>query len=175
MNRNEIIYWRDKYDRDEDQYDTGLEEKLRKKFSTSECATKHDIEEIIGWKFQGRLKGRRNLNLARITDLDEWVIESITKLAFQVDGDRLKLKLLTAMDGVGLSVASVILAFHDPERYGVLDFHAWHGLFATDKKIFTEGDCLRFLEKLREKAAFVDLPCRDIEKAYFKRDLDGKS
>jgi hypothetical protein len=34
---------------------------------------------------------------------------------------------------------------------------------------------LRFLEKLREKAAFVGLPCRDIEKAYFKRDLDGKS
>lgn len=173
VNRKEIIYWRDKYNNEARQYVTGLEEELREKFRKYGKASKEDIQRIIRWKFQGRLTGRQKMNLARTDKVDGRIIEKVTELAFEVSGDRLRLKLLTVLDGVGYSVASVILTFLDPMNYGVLDFHAWHGLFKEDKKIFIEKDCLRFLDKLRKESQQVGLPCRDIEKAAFKKDLDG--
>jgi len=174
MNRDEIISWQDKYDREEDKYVTGTEEELGRKFKENRHATKEDLEKIIKWKFQGRLTGRQKMNLTRINRVEDWVIRKITGLAFEMPTDKLKLKVLTAIDGVGASVASVILTFYDPDNYGVLDFHAWHGLYNNDKKIFIEQDCLRYFKDLRVKAREVGLPCRDVEKALFKKDLDSR-
>lgn len=173
MNREEIIFWRDKYDREEDKYVTGTEEELRPKFRENRHATKEDLEKIIKWKFQGRLTGRKQMNLKRLKNVEGWIVEKITGLAFDMPDDRLKLKLLTCIDGVGTSVASVILTFNDPENYGVLDFHVWHGLYNNDKKVFNEKDCLKYFKDLRAKAREVGLPCRDVEKAIFKKDLDS--
>lgn len=172
MDCDEIIFWRDKYDQEEDRYNKGIEEELRAKFRENGCATKQDLEKVIKWKFQGRLEGRQKMNLARLKRVEDWVIQKITSLAFQMPTDKLKLKLLTSIDGVGFSVASVALAFHDPENFGVLDFHVWHGLFQSEKKIFTEQDCLKYFKKLRELSTEAGLPCRDVERGIFKKDLD---
>jgi len=99
-------------------------------------------------------------------------VEKITALAFEMPTDKLKLKLLTSIDGVGASVASVILSFYAPDNYGVLDFHVWHGLCKSDKKIFTEQECLKYFRDLRTRAREVGLPCRDVEKTIFKKDID---
>lgn len=174
MNREEIIFWRDKYDKEEDRYNKGTEEELRSKFKENRCVTKEDLEEIIKWKFQGRLTGRQKINLTRLKHIEDWVIKKITALAFEMPTDKLKLKLLISIDGVGASVASVILTFYDPDNYGVLDFHVWHGLYNTDEKIFSEQDCLKYFKDLRTQAKEVGLPCRDVEKAIFKKDLDRR-
>ncbi len=173
MDHGKIIFWSEKYDREEDLYTKGTEEELRAKFRKNRYATKEDLETVIRWKFQGRLTGRQQMNLARLKPVEDWVIKRITGLAFEVPGDRVKLKLLMSIDGVGASVASVLLAFYDPDNYGVLDFHVWHGLFDNDKKTFTEQDCLKYFKKLRKLARQVGLPCRDVEKAIFKQDLDN--
>jgi hypothetical protein len=172
MDRKEVIFWRDKYDTEEDLYNKGTEEKLRAKFKEKSHLTKGDLEEIIGWKFQGRLLGRRKINLVRLRGVEEGVIRKVTALAFEMPTDKLKLKLLTGIDGVGISVASVILTFYDPDNYGVLDFHVWHGLYGSDKKVFTEQECLKYFRDLRTWAREVGLPCRDVEKAIFKKDID---
>jgi hypothetical protein len=173
MDREEIIFWKGKYDREEDRYVTGTEEQLRANFHENRYVTKEDLEKIIKWKFQGRLTGRQTLNLIRLNRVEDWVIKKVTALAFEMPTDKLKLKLLMSIDSVGASVASVILTFYDPENYGVLDFHVWHSLYNTDKKIFTEQDCLKYFKDLRSLARKVSLPCRDVEKAIFKKDLDS--
>ncbi len=174
MNREEIIFWRDKYDREEDLYNKGTEEELHAKFRRNQHVTKEDLEAIMKWKFQGRLTGRQQMNLARLKPIEDWVAKKITSLAFEMPEDKFKLKLLKSIDGVGEAVASVILAFYEPKDYGVLDFHAWHGLFSSDKKTFTEQDCLKYFRELRKLARQVGLPCRDVEKAIFKKDLDSQ-
>lgn len=173
MDRREIIFWKEKYDREEVLYTKGIEEELRMKFRENRCASKEDLEAVIKWKFQGRLTGRQQMNLARLKRGEDWVIKKITALAFEVPQDGLKLNLLMSIDGVGVSVASVILTFYNPHNYGVLDFHVWHGLFNSDKKIFTKQDCLRYFKELRKLARQVGLSCRDVEKAIFKEDLDN--
>lgn len=172
MNKQEIIFWRNRYNEEEDRYVSGLEEKLRKKFQKNRFITKKDLQEIIKWKFQGQLKGRQLLNLERLTIFNSAVIEKISKLAFEVNLDKLRIRLLVVIDGVGPAVASVILTFYDPDNYGVLDFHAWNVIFKNSKKIFTEKDCLEYFNELRKISKKLKLPCRDIEKALFKKDLE---
>jgi len=172
MNKKEIIFWRNRYNEEEDRYTTGLEEKLRKKFQKNRFITKKDLQETIKWKFQGQLKGRQLLNLKRLIVFDSAVIEKISKLAFEVNSDKLRIKLLTVIDGVGPAIASVVLTFYDSDNYGVLDFHAWNGLFKNSKKVFTEKDCLEYFNRLREISKKLGFPCRDIEKALFKKDLE---
>lgn len=172
MNKKEIIFWKNRYDEEEDRYTTGLEENLRKKFQKNRFVTKRDLQEIIKWKFQGQLKGRQLLNLKRLIAFNSAVIEKISKLTFEVNSDKLCIKLLTVIDGIGPAIASVVLTFYDPDNYGVLDFHAWNGIFKNSKKTFTEKDCLKYFNKLREISNKLGLPCRDIEKALFKKDLE---
>ena len=43
MDREEIIFWKAKYDREEDRYVTGIEEELRARFGENRHATKEDL------------------------------------------------------------------------------------------------------------------------------------
>ncbi len=40
MNRDELLYWKNKYDKEEDLYNKGDEEELRKKFQENNFITK---------------------------------------------------------------------------------------------------------------------------------------
>lgn len=170
MDKGEILCWKALYDAEEDLYNTGLEEELRGKLQKNEFATKEDLKNIIEWKFQGQLKGRRSLNIKRLNNVNPKLIVDISKLAFTADSDKTRLKLLTVIDGVGYAIATVILTFFNPQNYGILDFHAWNAIFQDGKKTFGERECLRFIGELRRIAREVDLPCRDVEKALFKKD-----
>jgi len=174
MDREEIIFWKEKYDGDEGLSVTGVEEELRAKFKANGYATKQDLEKVIKWKFQGRLAGRQKLNLARLKDVDDGRIREITSQAFHAGDDETRLRLLTRIKGIGNALSSVILAFYDPQNYGVLDIHAWRGLFGKEPKdlFASRKRPIQFFNKLREISAMTGLPCRDIEKAIFKKDLN---
>ena len=58
MKIEELIYWKNKYDKEEDLDNKRDEEELRKKFQENRFITKKDLVRIVKWKFQGRLKGR---------------------------------------------------------------------------------------------------------------------
>lgn len=170
MNKEEILCWKALYDVEEDLYNTGLEKELREKFQRNRFATKEDLRKIIEWKFQGQLKGRKSLNINRLNNFSAELIEGISKLVVTTDSDKTRLRLLTVIDGVGYSIATVILSFFDPQNYGVLDFHAWNAIFQDREKTFGERECLKFIRELRKIAREVGLPCRDVEKALFKKD-----
>jgi len=174
MTKGEIVFWRDKYDKEEDLYNKGEEERLRKKFRKNRFITKTDLKTIIKWKFQGRLLGRQKRILNLLTSVEEKFIKEVSKLAFQSSEDETRLKLLSSIKGVGNALSSVILTFYDQQNYGVLDIHAWRGLFGKEPPdIFSNTKhAIKFFTKLREISQKTGLPCRDIEKAIFKKDLD---
>lgn len=174
MKREQIIKWRDKYDNEEDLYNTGLEEDLRKKFQANKFITKEDLKKIIEWKFQGPLIPRGKIFLKCIKEVDEEFIKDLSKLTFKIHNDETRIKLLCVIDGVGPAVASVILAFYDPDKYGVLDIHAWRELFGKEPNdLFGSPKCcMKFFDELRSLSKKHRLPCRDIEKALFKKNYD---
>lgn len=174
MDREFLIFWRDKYDREEDLYNKGDEEELRRKFQENQYITKDDLIKTIEWKFQGRLAGRQKRILKILKPVDDEYIIDISKLVFKVSDDEKRVKLLCTINGVGTAVASTILTFYDPENYGVFDIHAWRELFGKEpKSLFTNiRNVIKFFECLREIGKKTKLPCRDVEKALFKKNYD---
>jgi len=174
MDKDSIISWRDRYNKEEDLYNKGDEEELRSKFQENQYITKDDLIRIIEWKFQGRLTGRQKRILKILKPVDNEYIIDISKLVFKVSDDEKRVKLLCIINGVGPAIASTILTFYDPENYGVFDIHAWRELFGKEpKSLFTDiRNVIKFFECLREIGKKTKLPCRDVEKALFKKNYD---
>jgi len=128
----------------------------------------------VKWKFQGRLEGRQKRILKFLNTVDDEFIIDLSRLAFKAKDDNKRVQLLCTIDGVGTAVASTILAFYNPENYGVFDIHVWRELFGKEpNSLFTDTkNVFRFFERLREIALKTELTCRDIEKALFKKNLD---
>jgi hypothetical protein len=70
-------------------------------------------------------------------------------------------------------LASVVLSFFDPERYGVFDVYAWRSLLGNEvPNLFSTANYLRLLGALRKTAAKHNLPVRTVEKALVQKKLD---
>lgn len=175
MNKDELLFWKNKYDKEEDLYNKGDEEELRKKFQENNFITKQDLIRIVKWKFQGRLLGRQKIIIKLLESVEESSIEEISRSAFKSKDDKIQLNLLSSIKGVGNALSSVILTFYDPQNYGILDIHAWRGLFGKEPTdIFSnEKQAIKFFTKLREISLKTGLSCRNIEKAIFKKDYDN--
>jgi len=177
MTRKEIIFWRNKYDKEEDLYDKKLERELRKKFQKNKVVEKADLIEIVKWKFQSpRLSGRCMRILSFVDRNEESTIREFSELAFRNKNDETKLNLLCSpnIKGVGNALASVILTFYDPKNYGILDIHAWRELFGEEPQdLFLNRErAIDFFSKLREISSQTGFSCRDIEKALFEKNLN---
>ena len=169
-----ICFWLDKYNKEEDLYTKGTEEELRIKFQKNKCVTKEDLMQVIKWKFQGRLKGRKKRLQNLLEDVDANYIKEVSRLAFETENDDIRFVLFESIKGVGPAITSVILSFYDQNKYGVMDIHSWRELFGKEPNtLFLQNKyLLKFIGKLREISKEVGLSCRDIEKALFKKNYD---
>jgi hypothetical protein len=92
-------------------------------------------------------------------------IERVTAMAFgfsDPDEDFVTtthVSILRLLPGVGMGVASAILALCYPERYAPIDFRVWRQLFGTDLTAFELPEYRRNMARLRELVAEL----RDID------------
>ena len=130
------------------------------------------LEHILEWKFK-TVPVWRDRNLSRLRGVPESKIVSASKNFFRVSDTASKINALK-MDGIGVSVASVILTFSDPTLYCVHDTHVWRRIYGGNgKSIHTLNHYLTLLHDLRAISKKVGLPVRTIEKALFKEDFDS--
>jgi len=148
------------------------EETLRARFRKNGFMTKQDLASIVRWKFQGRLLGRQRRILKLTDEVRDSFARDVSRLAFSSKDDRTRLELLSSIKGIGNALSSVILTFYDPKRHGVLDIHAWRGLFGEKepKDVFQNPRrAIRYFYRLREISQQTGLICRDIEKGIFQK------
>jgi len=172
--KEELLEWKRKYDSEEDEYNKGDEERIGEKLRKNNFMTKEDFIGILKWKFQGRLLGRQKRMLNVLGDFPTERIEKMSKEAFSSNNDYERLELLSEIPAVQNSLASVILTFYDPKNHGILDIHTWRELFGPEPKdIFTNRKkAVNFFKEIRSLAKSIEMTCRDIEKALFKKNLD---
>lgn len=176
MDKKEVLDWVRRYDEQEDFYNRGDEEELRKKFQKNKVMTKDDLIKIHKWKFQGTLIGRQKRMLNILKNVNTEIIEKLSKEAFNSSNDKDRLILLSKIPSVKNSLSSVILTFYDPQDYGILDIHSWRELFGEEPRdIFSNKQrVLDFFNELRKISNKLGLSCRQIEKALFKKNLEAK-
>lgn len=97
-------------------------------------------------------------------------IRNVTREAIELSGkDNVEesIKKLTELYGVGTRVASAILTFYDPERFGALDVNAWKALYSEERRVFEPKDYVRYLKDIRELARRCGLTPRKVDLALY--------
>src|SRR5438552_964082 len=97
-----------------------------------------ELEEILRWKLRsqfGRRKARREGNT-------DDVVQAVTRVALSIEHSNpayemeLRVGMLSALRGVGVPVASAVLALAFPDHYCVVDFRGWRQVFGEKKATF---------------------------------------
>lgn len=75
---------------------------------------------------------------------------------------------LAVLAGVGIGVASAIIALSHPEDYAIIDFRNWKALYGEDKKNFTTPEYKRYLLDVRDLASKLDCDVQEVDYLLWK-------
>ena len=173
MDKRDFLKWSAKYDKDQG-WLAQVERELGARFRRTKVMTGADLARVVEWKFSGdEAKKRRVLEL--VARNDEASVLRVSSQAFNlpVDDDTCRMNCLMMLEGVSPVLASVVLAFFDPKRYGVFDVYAWRASLGNEvPNLFSTVNYLSLLAVLRKTAAKHNLDVRTVEKALVKKKLD---
>ena len=135
--------------------------------------TETEFDEILRWKLRGQYRRQAHL---RMGNTDE-VIRQVTGLALtvsHVDEDcelQLRVSILSALRGVGVPVASAVLALVYPDEYAVVDFRVWRQLFGKEiGRAFLVSDYKRYMCKMRPLASELGWSVQEVDMAIWEYD-----
>jgi len=132
-----------------------------------------DLQPILHWKL-GNQYGRVRARLAVNTDAEyREATRAAFAIAYPADPDReteLRVAALTELSGVGIGVASAILALVDPEHYCVIDFRGWRAVFGELRRTFSIRDYNRYLSEVRHLAEILGWTPQDTDLAIWEYD-----
>jgi hypothetical protein len=123
ITRNWILEWAANYDKEnpkEREKEETLLNAIKKMGSPLLYITKDILMDIADWKAP-RIKGYVKNN-------DPKYVEEVTRASFSSACEKLKLEVLTLLNGVDVRMASATLQFCFPEQYVVMDWRAWESL-----------------------------------------------
>ncbi len=150
------------------------ERELGAKFRKTKALTCADLGSIVEWRFKDepdKLEHAKEL----VARNDPQKVSRITSqvLCLPQGDDMYRLNCLTTLEGISPVLASIILAFFDPKRYGIFDLKVWRPLLGNASAgLYTPQNYLRLLEAMRKTAAKHNLEVRIIDKALYKKSTD---
>jgi len=174
LSNQDILELAAKYDEDHPWW-TSEEKRIGDQLRRDNAFGMDTLKEIVHWKFKtlpGREKRVNNLlknhTDEEVRELTRWVLPLGTR------HDDNKITALRKIKGVGVSLASTILTFHNPRNYCVYDIHVMREMYGVLPKYpFTSNKhYMKLLQDLREESTKLNLDVRIIEKALFKKNLD---
>ena len=131
-----------------------------------------DFDRILRWKLRQQYARQKSLRSKNTED----IIRDITCLAFNISHEdedyelELRLRLLTALRGVEIPVASAVLALCYPEQYAVIDFRVWRQMFGVEKRNFSINDYKRYLKEIKRLAAELGWLPQEVDLAIWEYD-----
>jgi hypothetical protein len=174
LDKPDYILWSRKYDKVFG-WQAQRERELGAKFRKNKALTCKDLAAVVEWKFEGNQeKKKRALEL--VARNDEEKVHRITSQALSLPNadDAYRVNCLMTLEGVSPVLASVILAFFDPKNYGIFEQSVWKGLLGNAPPgIYAPQNYVRLLNSLRKTAAKYNLEARAIDKALYKKSIDG--
>ncbi len=174
MQIQEVSEWLDKYNSKNESFD--LEKEIENIISQKNFLTKEDLITIVKWKFYKGLEKNREKAINFLEQMDGSEIEKITREAFETEEESKKIKKLCKIKSVGISLASCILTFHNPERYCIFNTQIYDEIFKIETRpnnIFSTPDYyLDMLNEIRKFSEKYNLKVRDVGKALFKKNCE---
>ena len=131
-----------------------------------------DLERILEWKLRSQYRRTASYR----TLLTDSIVRQVTAVAFAVQHadeqfeTELKVRLLCTLPGVGVGVASAILALTHPERYAVIDYRNWRQVFDEERTTFSLGQYVQYLSRIRDIAAQLRWLPQEVDLAIWEYD-----
>jgi hypothetical protein len=122
--------------------------------------TRADFLQIARWK-SPRSKPASESNT------EEYVRE-VTRIAFSTSSERLRIGVLTLLEGVSWPTASAILHLAYPDRYPILDVRALWSLGYDSPPIYNFAFWEAYTAYTREQAERCGLTMRDFDRALWQ-------
>ncbi len=135
--------------------------------------TRSEFFEVAHWKLISQYgRAARHLEKNSAADIERIIAHAF---AFSAPDDPdieldVRVQILRVLPGVGMGVASAILALCSPEDYAPIDFRVWRQLFGEDLAMFELAEYRRYMARLRELVA--DLRDIDPEGAWTVQLVD---
>ncbi|HJW65560.1 MAG TPA: hypothetical protein VJ507_02130 [Candidatus Bathyarchaeia archaeon] len=173
MDKKDFLKWSQKYDKDQG-WLAQRERELGARFRRLKVMSVADLAMVVEWKFKDDEEKKRRV-LELVARNDEASIARVSSQAFNLplDDDACRMNCLMMLEGVSPVLASVILAFFDPKKYGLFDVYAWRALLGNEvPNLFSAANYLKLLVALRKTAAKHNLDVRTVEKALVEQKLD---
>lgn len=134
--------------------------------------TGEDLDPVFRWKLRAQYGRQQALRATNPPD----AYMALTRAAFEIrSADRdleveLRVGILSVLRGVGVPVASAILALVEPANYCVIDFRAWRQAFDEDRRSFDVGHYKKYLRFVRGLATELGWLVQEVDAAIWEHD-----
>ena len=116
--------------------------------------------QIAGWKTP-----RQRKNYERNSSS---IVLEVTGISFETRrNERLRIEILTLLEGVNYPVASTLLHFAFPGHYPILDFRAIWSLGIERPMSYSFDFWWSFVKTMRKESARLGISIRDLDKALW--------
>jgi hypothetical protein len=135
--------------------------------------TKADLDRIFRWKLRtqyGRNQRHRDTNTDSAYRAVTQAALSITETDLDYEAE-VRTGVLTSLRGVGVPVASAILALTDPGHYCVVDFRGWRAVFGEERRTFDIPAYIHYLQEVRKLADDLGWPIQETDLAIWAYDM----
>ena len=162
---NKIKLWADRYIEAMPEADRRKEVRIREVLvpiiHENGYLRKQDLIEICDWKTRRRVHKHYKKNPPEF-------IKEVTKLIFSTKNERLRIEMLTLLDGISWPVASAILHFIFPKRYPILDFRAIYSLSEDVPNKYTYNFWQDYCNCCRRLARDNNISLRTLDRALWR-------
>jgi len=176
MQLQEVSEWLQKYNSNNESFDLEKEIENTILIRQKNFLTKEDLITIVKWRFHNGSGKKRLLAIKYLEQMEGSEIEKITRDAFELEEESKKIRKLCTIKGVGISFASCILTFHDPQKYCVFNTSVYDEIFKIERRpsnFFSITDYyLEMLDEIRKFSDKYDLAVRDVGKALYKKNRE---
>ena len=161
---NEIRYWADRF---EVWYEDRIFNEIVPRTRKAGFLNKPDFLDLCEWKSpRARRKYQSN---------PEQYIQAVTHVALSAPSERLRIEVLTLLDGVSWPTASVILHFAHPEPYPILDFRAMWSLRVDWETLkYTFDFWWAYTQFCRQIADENGVPMRTLDRALWQYSKENQ-
>jgi len=147
-----------------------LQNLVKGEFVTQGYLNSLTYHTVLDWK----LRRQRNRTERHRDNNPEDLIRELTGTFWRVshpDAEKemeIKLKVLMAIPGTGLGVASAILTLSTPENFAVIDFRNWRVLYNEIKRNFTLTEYKKYLKEIRRFALQAECDVQEVDYLLWK-------
>ena len=129
-----------------------LQKKIQVDFMENAHLSVHSYEEVLQNYFEN--SGSKVKKIMGFSSFG--LVQTLSACYLKVNHEnkeieiKIKINMLNSIPLIGVGLSSFIMALHQPTQYAPINSVVWKTLFKKEKKSFSIGDYVKYMQKIRQ-------------------------